>query len=223
MAAPVRGLRWILVGGVLGAVYLKVVRPWTMRWGATDQEVDQHLPGDDVVARADFNATQAITIKARPEDVWPWLVQIGTGRAGWYSYDRIDNAGVPSARTVVPELQGLSVGDLIPMVKGKAVGLTVKELEPNRRMLWWDGKGEYTWEWILAPIGDQSTRLIRRLRATYPPFLSSRMLYVALATTGDIVMVSRELHGIKERAERLASDRPPAQLNTHLDAQELSS
>ena len=212
----------MVLGGVLGAVYLKVVRPWTMRWGATDQEVAQRLPGDEIVARADFNATQAITINARPEDVWPWLVQIGTGRAGWYSYDRIDNGGVQSARTVVPELQGLSVGDLIPMVKGKEIGLTVKEMEENRRMLWWDGKGEYTWEWVLLPIGDRRTRLIRRLRATYPPLLSPRMLYVGLATTGDIVMVSRELRGIKERAERLSSNRPLAQLSTATNAKELS-
>jgi len=222
MVRRVQILRWIFLGGVLGgAVYLKVVRPWTMRWGATDHEVAQHLPGDDIVARADFNATQAITINAKPEKVWPWLVQIGTGRAGWYSYDRIDNGGVPSARSVLPELQGLRVGDLVPMVKGKEVGLIVKEMEPNRRMLWWDGKGDYSWEWFLAPIGDENTRLIRRLRATYPRFFSSRMLYVALATSGDIVMVSRELRGIKERAEGHASNHPLAP--SHANAKELSS
>lgn len=226
MASRVRVIRAIVLGGVLGgafgAVYVKLVRPWTMRWGATDQEVAQHLPGDDIVARPDFNATQAITIKARPDDVWPWLVQIGSGRAGWYSYDRIDNSGVPSASTVVPDLQRLGVGDLVPMVKGKEIGLIVKDMEPNRRMLWWDGKGEYTWEWVLAPIEDQSTRLVRRLRATYPPFFSTRMLYVALATSGDIVMVSRELRGIKERAERLARNRSLAQLNARVNAKELS-
>src|SRR5438067_12924542 len=108
----------------------------------------------------------------------------------------------------MPKVQHLAVGNLIPMVPGKDVGLWVKELEPNRRMLWWDKKGEYSWEWALAPIDDDSTRLVTRLRATYPPLWSSKTPYVMLATTGDIVMIRKCLLGIKARAERLtAADR----------------
>jgi hypothetical protein len=91
------------------------------------------------------------------------------------------------------------------MVPGKDVGVWVKELDPNRRMLWWDRKGEYSWEWQLDPIDDESTRLVTRLRATYPPLWSSKTPYVMLATTGDIVMIRKELLGIKGRAERLAA------------------
>jgi hypothetical protein len=91
--------------------------------GATGQEVARRLPGDGVVQRADSVATRAITIGAAPERVWPWLVQIGSGRAGWYSYDRLDNAGVPSATEIIPALQQLTAGDLVPMVAGKDVGL----------------------------------------------------------------------------------------------------
>jgi hypothetical protein len=183
-------------------------RPWPLRWGATGQEATRLLPGDRVVKKADFVATRAITIHAAPERVWPWLVQIGSGRAGWYSYDRLDNAGVPSAREIVPELQQLKAGDLIPMVAGKDVGVWVKELEPGRRMLWWDQKGEYSWEWLLEPAG-AGTRLVTRLRVTRHPW-TRRMVYEVVAANGDIVMTRKMLCGIKKRAERLAANPAPA-------------
>jgi hypothetical protein len=179
-----------------------------MRWGATDEEVTRSLPGDDLVVGPGFRATRAISIGVRPEHIWPWLVQLGSGRAGWYAIDRIDNGGVPSAQRIVPELQRLRVGDRIPMVVGEEVGPVVKELEPNRRMLWWDGKGEFTWEWLLDPIDDQTTRLLSRVQESYPPLWSRRMLYAVVASTGDIVMVRMQLRGIKARAERLARAAP---------------
>jgi hypothetical protein len=195
-------------GAGLLAIYLKLIRPWTMRWGATDEEVTRSLPGDDLVVGPRFRATRAISIGARPEHIWPWLVQLGSGRAGWYAIDRIDNAGVPSAQRIVPELQRLRVGDRIPMVVGEEVGPVVKELEPNRQMLWWDGKGEFTWEWLLDPIDDQTTRLLSRVQESYPPLWSRRMLYASVASTGDIVMARKQLRGIKTRAERLARAAP---------------
>jgi hypothetical protein len=195
-------------GAGLLAAYLALVRPWTMRWGATDEEVARSLPGDRLMAGPGFKATRAITIAARPEHIWPWLVQLGSGRAGWYAIDRIDNAGMPSAQQIIPELQHLQVGDLVPMVAGKQIGPRVKELEPDRRMLWWDGRGEFTWEWLLEPIDGRRTRLLCRVQEAYPPLWSRRMLYAAVASTGDSVMVRRQLRGIKARAERLAAASP---------------
>ena len=192
----------VAVGAGLAVVYVKVVQPWALRWGATDQEVSRPLPGDGVVQRADFVATRAITIHAAPGQVWPWLVQIGSGRAGWYSYDRLDNAGVPSATEIIPELQQLAAGDLVPMVAGKDVGLWVKELEPGRRVLWWDHKGEYSWEWLLEPA-EAGTRLVSRLRVTRHRW-TRRMLYEVVAVNVDIIMARKMLRGIKDRAERLA-------------------
>jgi hypothetical protein len=191
-------------GAGLVAAYVKLVRPWAMRWGATAEEAARPLPGDEVVTKADYVATRAITIHAPPHDVWPWLVQIGSGRAGWYAYDRIDNAGMPSAIEIIPELQQLQVGDLIPMVAGKDVGVRVKELEPYRRMLWWDEKGEYSWEWLLEPIDQQATRLLNRLRVTRHPW-TRKTLYELVAANGDVVMQRKLLRGIKQRAERLAA------------------
>jgi len=206
------GLVGVASGAGLLAVYWRLVRPWTMRWGATTTEAAQPLPGDQLMTRPGFSATRAITIAARPEHIWPWLVQLGSGRAGWYAIDRIDNAGVPSAQTIRPELQDLQMGDLVPMVAGKDIGPRVKELEPNHRMLWWDGHGEFTWEWVLEPIDDQTTRLLCRVQEAYPPLWSRRMLYAVVASTGDIVMVRKQLRGIKARAKRLAAASPEPHL-----------
>ena len=104
-----------LAGGAAAAIagaYLVLVRPRMLRWGATEEEARRRLPGEGVVpdARRD-PSTMAVTIDAPPERVWPWLVQMGCDRAGWYSYDRLDNAGRPSAETVVPEWQNIKMGD----------------------------------------------------------------------------------------------------------------
>ena len=131
----------IATGAAL-AVYLLYVRPRHIRWGATDEEVERPMPGDEVVERPNFVATRAVTIEATSEEVWPWLMQIGSGRAGFYSYDWIDNAGRPSVREIIPEYQHVEVGDLVPMLPGTEVGMWVKGFEANSWMLWWDRKGE---------------------------------------------------------------------------------
>src|SRR5208282_4695705 len=112
--------------------YLRLIRPWQLRWGATDDEVARPLPGDGDVSQPTFNATRAVTITARPEAIWPWLIQMGLGRAGWYSYDLLDNLGRPSAERIMPEFQHLAVGDLIPVSPDGKAGQWVKAFEPNR-------------------------------------------------------------------------------------------
>ena len=82
-----QSLRVIAAGALLVGVYLRWVRPWELRWGATDVEVALRAAGDELVRDPNLVATRAVTVDAPPEAVWPWLVQIGTGRAGWYSYD----------------------------------------------------------------------------------------------------------------------------------------
>jgi hypothetical protein len=99
------------IARVTASVFAGWIRPWLMRWGATDEEVAGRYPGADVVRNGERAATMAVTIDAAPEQVWPWLVQMGWDRGGWYSRDRIDNAGRPSAIEVHPEWQDLIVGD----------------------------------------------------------------------------------------------------------------
>ncbi len=95
-----------------------VYRPWAINWGATDDEIDRSMPGDEIVQSPTFNATRAVTIKAQPEEIWPWIVQFGYKRAGMYCYDWFDNNGIPSAESIIPEYQNLKVGDLIPCERG---------------------------------------------------------------------------------------------------------
>jgi len=110
-------------------------RRWQLRWGATEAEGGAALPGDDVVATPWFSATRGLTIGAPPERVWPWIVQMGGyTRAGWYSFDRFDNGGRPSARRIVPELQDLAVGDVMP-TSADGSGFPVEAIDPGRRLV----------------------------------------------------------------------------------------
>ena len=105
----------MLAASTAAVAYIRYIRPWQLAWGATPEEVTRRLPSDALVRKPTFDATRAITLDAPPEQVWPWLVQMGLTRAGWYSYDLLDNLGRPSARRIVPELQGLAPGDIVPM------------------------------------------------------------------------------------------------------------
>ena len=188
--------------GCIGAVtaYLRLVRPWQLRWGATDAEVERSMPGDDDVPRPTFNATRAVTVTARPEQIWPWLVQIGVGRAGWYSYDWLDNLGRHSAERIMPEFQHLAVGDVMPMSPDGKHGNVVKAFEPNRWMLWGDQAGQATWYWGLYPVDERQTRLITRVRMCYR-WTSPLTLFNPLVEFADIAMMRKCLLGIKRRAE----------------------
>jgi hypothetical protein len=86
-----------------------IIRPWHLRWGATTAEVVAAMPGDDIVPRAQFNATRAIDVAAPPAQVWPWIAQLGYRRGGFYTYDLLDNAGQRSADRVQAEHQELHV------------------------------------------------------------------------------------------------------------------
>ncbi len=193
-------LALILVGLAILALYLVVVRPWQLRWGATDEEVAQRMTGDDVVTHPSFVATRAVTIKAKPADIWSWLVQIGSKRAGFYSIDWIDNAGIASSEHIISKLQHMNVGDFVPMTPDGKNGMWVKDIETHAHILWWDKKGDSTWLWQLTSLDDKQTRLITRLRVLYDWTLPW-VIYYLLQDVGDIVMMRKCLLGIKRRAE----------------------
>jgi hypothetical protein len=186
------------------AGYVSVIRPWQLHWGATDEELARSMAGDDIVKKPVFDATRAVTVNARPEDIWPWLVQIGIKRAGWYSYDWIDNLGKPSAEQVIPEFQHIVSGDLIPMSPDGKIGLWVKEYKPYQWILWWDKKNTVSWLWNLCPVNEAQTRLITRVRMNYHWF-SPVILFELLLDVGDIIMMRKCMLGIKRRAEILSS------------------
>lgn len=188
-------------------IYMRWIRPWQLRWGATDEELTHPMPGDELLEKPHFNATRAVTINARPEHIWPWIMQIGFTRAGWYSYDIIDNLGRPSATEIIPELQDLKVGDKVPL--SRWTFQVVKEIIPYKTMLW---IGDYeenakatdgTWVWGLYPLDEQRTRLVTRLRGRYHWF-SPWILLMLVVDVGDIIMMRKCMLGIKQRSEVLA-------------------
>ncbi|HYU56614.1 MAG TPA: hypothetical protein VEO00_01020 [Actinomycetota bacterium] len=168
-------------------------------------EVARELPGDGLLPKARVT-TRAITIRARPEHVWPWIVQLGYGRAGWYSHDWIDNDGRPSADRIVPEAQQLEVGDRILLAPD--MGPPVLEIVPNRFLLAGDRYGG-TFCFALFPH-DEGTRMLSRTRTHWKPSLAT-LFWIAVVDPGAFVMERRMLLGLKARAERrpAAPARPP--------------
>jgi hypothetical protein len=214
MSKLLKIVRIIAIGAlsvaVLAIIYATLVRPWHLRRGATEAEATMPLPGDDLVSDPKFKYTQAVTIDAPPEEVWPWLVQIGYHRAGWYSHDWIHRLlGVAgsvdhedrSAERIVPELQDLAEGDLIEIAPG--MGFEVLEMAPPRFLL--TGTEDGSWVWYLESLNRDQTRLITRSRGSWGPGLGNALLYGIPNDLGSLVMQPKTLRGIKERAEIHAS------------------
>lgn len=186
----------LLAGVILGAIvlYVWVLQPWTMHWGATPAEIQQTWPGD--TPAAPYVTTWAVTIHAPPETIWPWIAQMGQGRGGLYSYELLENlagSDLHNADRIHPEWQHIAVGDVIRPVPEGYLGLaesptyTVVAVEPNRFLVL-DGFVTFA----LAPIDAETTRLIARGNSPSPldamePF--------------NFIMGRRMLLGIKERAE----------------------
>jgi hypothetical protein len=196
-----------IVLAVLAVAYFVWIRPWQLRWGATDEEVRRPMPGDGLVSSPSFDATRAVTVQAPPRSIYPWIVQMGMTRAGWYSYDLLDNLGRPSARRLIPELQQIYAGQIIPMSPDGKYGVYVKEFRENEWILWNDKEGDTSWVWGMYPTQDGKTRLITRIRTKYR-WLGLTALFNLLIEFGDIIMMRKCMLGIKERAEALAAQSP---------------
>jgi hypothetical protein len=180
-----------------------------LRWGATPAEIAGALPGDALVPHAQYRSTRAITIDAPPAAVWPWLVQVGCLRAGFYSNDLLDNLGRPSATTIVPGLQQLEIGQWVPMSPGAdpsdRTAFKVGSFAVNEWLLW--SKPDSTWAWRLTSAGPGQTRLVTRIHAGYDwrrPLMA--FFGMLLMEFGDFAMLRRMLRGIKARAETLARE-----------------
>jgi hypothetical protein len=195
------GIAAVLAG--LGAATFPFWRRPCLTWGTTDDEAHRQLPGDDLLASPDIVSTRATAISAPPADVWPWLVQMGSGRGGAYTYDWVENLlglDMHSADEIRPELQDLAVGARLPMGEN-APAMVVEVLDPQRAMVARSEDGNWVWAFVLVPT-PSGTRLISRNRITLPGrSTATRLAYELLMGPGSLVMEHKMLQGIAERAE----------------------
>ena len=200
------------------AAYRFAFQPWHRNWGATAEEVEKPLPGDGLVPNPSYTTTRAITIDASPEEVWPWLAQMGQGRGGFYSYEWLENLfglDIHNADHVVPEWQDLEPGDTVRLApQGQYDGqarMRVVHLEPHRSIVFGPAAdtaeefaaasrtGAGTWAFVLESMDDgEKTRLVVRTRSR--PWKAPRSVFY-LYDPAHFIMERRMLLGIKRRAE----------------------
>jgi hypothetical protein len=188
----------------VAVAYSPPARRWYLTWGATGDEANGPLPGDDLLADPELQSTRAVTIGAPPAAVWPWLVQMGSGRGGAYTYDWIENLFglcMHSADQILPQFQRLAVGDVLP-VGPNGPGMRVEICEPERTLAFRSEDGTWVWTFQLRPEG-LGTRLISRNRIISPDASGmTRLVNRVVMEPGSLIMERKMLLGIKERAER---------------------
>ena len=200
------------------AFYARWLRPRLLSWGATPAETTGAYPGDELLPDPDGGATMATTLPAPPERVWPWLVQMGLGRGGWYSWDWLDNDGEPSAERIVAHWQRLEVGQQLYRVpKGPTNWWTVAMLEPTRTLVLQATYGSLTgqgfdprsgprprasvegiWGFHLRPAPGGRTRLVARTRSRSRPRWFTRP-YGLLGEPLHFAMQTRQFHNLRAR------------------------
>jgi hypothetical protein len=183
-----------------GAALAGPLSRWPVR--PSREEGRSRLPGDEVVPGVVEQWTNAITIRGRPGEIWPWLAQMGCTRAGWYSYDGLDNGGVASAERIVPALQRVEVGDVLPWAPGDASGFLVSAVEPERALVLGPTPPPYpaSWALVLEPVDRNSTRLIARVRSVPRRAAAGRLLWGVLHVV-HFAMQRRQLLNIRRRVE----------------------
>ncbi|MCL3861815.1 SRPBCC family protein [Actinotalea sp. K2] len=200
-----RGTPWLLGGAAL-VVAARVGRQWMATWGSTAAESTQVLPGDDLVRDPLRCVTRAVDICAPADAVWPWIAQIGSsdlGRAGWYSYDRFDNGGVPSADRLLPEVPAPEVGQ--PLVSDPDFAWTVRAVEPGRALVL-DIRPpgrlavHATFALVVEPVDADRCRLVERSWWDMRPRWAGVPASLAFETV-DFVMMRKHLVTVRALAE----------------------
>jgi len=190
------------------AAYLLWARPYQLRWGATDAEARGEMPGDELDAHPGFLATRAINIDAAREGIWPWLMQMGYTRAGFYGFDLFEKIGTTrgplGVDRILPQFQDFKVGDEIPV--SPFMTMVLREIQPFEYMVWSapDSRASYTW--VLQPVDDSLTRLIVRTRWNHRWNQPAGLALDLLTEFTDHMAMRKVLQGIKDRAE---GDIPP--------------
>jgi len=196
----------------LALLYWFPLRRWFARWGTTTDEIARAMPGDSLIAGANHSATHAVTVYAAPEDIWPWLAQMGYQRGGLYSYDWLDRLfgflDRPSADRIVAEFQTLSVGDHVQLGPDERNRLTVALAEPPHALVLSYGRGDFQWVWQfgLYELDQHRTRLVTRGTERVPKSVAL-WLFMRIMEPAAFIMTRRMLLGLKQRAEALRAQR----------------
>jgi hypothetical protein len=188
---------------IVMAGYYFLARPYQLHWGATEEEIAATYPGDEFDADPDFLATRAITIQGTPEEIFPWLNQMGYNRAGFYGYDLLENLGsergMLSAEHILPEFQNFQVGDVVPI--SAVAEMQFHAIEKDQYLIWAGIADTSSFLWALQPVHDGSTRLISRFRWSYNRTEPQEMPLQLLTEFSDHLAVRKILMGIKGRVE----------------------
>jgi hypothetical protein len=204
-----------LAAGVAAGVttYLGIGRKPCLTWGATPEEIDRSMPGDDLLGSPDFLSTRVVTVEASPASIWPWLVQMGSGKGGVYTYDWIENLfglHMHSVDEILPQFQNRKVGDVEQLGKN-GPRLRVEIFDPERTMVLYSQDGNWVWAFCLYPAGPDRTRFVSRNRISTPGAgWLQRAFGVLVMEPGSLIMERKMLLGIKSRAEDLAAHQPAA-------------
>ena len=200
----------VAAGGLIGfaaAAYPAFGRNRCLNWGSRPEEAAREMPGDELLPAAPIVSNRAIGIDAPPAAIWPWLVQMGPGRGGAYTYDWIENVlglNMHSANEIVPEWQNLAVGDELPL--GRKLRMRIEVLDAERAMVMRSDDGAWVWSFGLYPdpADGGRTRLVSRNRIQEPRrTLVTDAVSAFIMEPGSLIMERKMLRGIKERAERL--------------------
>lgn len=201
-----RKKQFLFVAVILGAIAAVVVYA-NLQVGATQLDQQMAMDGDDLIPHPIGIVNHAITIDRAPRDVWPWLAQMGSGRAGWYGYDFIDNGGRHSSDRILPAYQKIAPGSIMPALPGVKDVFVVVRCEPERSLvLAWqlpDGHYQTTWAFVLTQPKLGQTRLIVRGRVGqgYRPFGLPQWVALLIGRPAHFIMERKQLLGIAERAE----------------------
>jgi hypothetical protein len=202
----VRRMTWLAAGAAaLAAGYSLLLRNWCVNWGATEEEIHRQMPGDELLDPAALVTNRSITIRTPASAIWPWLLQMGPGRGGAYTYDWIENLfglDMHSVDTVHPELQNLEVGDTFAM--GSGPRLRVHILQPEQALVLVSEDGQWVWAFGLYPC-TEGTRLVSRNRIGGQRSLVARLLFRYLMEPGSLIMERKMLVGIQQRAQHHAA------------------
>ncbi len=217
---------FIILDGLWGAISVgftillsPLLRAWYSHWGMSVEESRQPMPGDEHVPKPKSEISGAITIQAPPDRIWPWFVQLGCQRGGWYSYDLLDNGGQASASRIIPEYQHLAVGDIVKAVPNGAFGFPVAAIEADRFLVlagtmdtktgqpadpahlpaeYFSGDQAFS----LVPLSAGATRLVFRMRTDWNSKPLLNFIYKGILEPVSFIMARKTLTNIKMRAEK---------------------